>query len=104
MESNAQSSQGLAPSVPAEEIDALLARCRYESFVVPGTTTTLVAVVLDTIVLEVGHSSCVSPENFDADIGYKYAREDAEKRARAKLWELKGWELWQSGRAQDDRA
>lgn len=95
MSSDTTTSQGCAPKVQPSEIDVLVARCQYETFVVPSTNTTLVAAVLDDFVLAVGQAHCVSKENFDADIGYKYAREDAERRARDKLWELKGWELKQ---------
>ena len=36
-----------------------------------------------------GESACASPENFDADIGRKIARENAVQ----KVWPLMGWEL-----------
>lgn len=36
-----------------------------------------------------GQSACASPENFDADIGKKVAREDAKQ----KLWPLLGYNL-----------
>ena len=36
-----------------------------------------------------GESACASPENFDADIGRKIARENAKQ----KLWPLLGYEL-----------
>ena len=36
-----------------------------------------------------GESACVSPENFDADIGKKVARQDAI----TKVWPLMGYEL-----------
>lgn len=36
-----------------------------------------------------GESACASPENFDAEIGRKIARENAV----AKLWPLMGYEL-----------
>lgn len=38
-----------------------------------------------------GESACVSPENFDAEIGRKIARENAV----AKIWPLMGYELKQ---------
>lgn len=37
----------------------------------------------------VGHSACASPENFNAEIGRKIARENAV----AKVWPLMGYEL-----------
>ncbi|MDD4913304.1 MAG: Gp49 family protein [Sideroxydans sp.] len=36
-----------------------------------------------------GESACASPENFDAEIGRKIARQNAE----AKIWPLMGYEL-----------
>jgi hypothetical protein len=36
-----------------------------------------------------GESACASPENFDADIGRKIARQNAEQ----KIWPLMGYEL-----------
>lgn len=36
-----------------------------------------------------GESACASPENFDAEVGYKIARENAKQ----KLWPLMGYEL-----------
>ena len=38
-----------------------------------------------------GESACASPENFDAEIGRKIARENAEK----KIWPLMGYHLKQ---------
>lgn len=37
----------------------------------------------------IGHSACASPENFDAEIGRKIARENAFNQ----LWPLMGYEL-----------
>lgn len=86
-----------APRVTTQAIDELIDSLAYHSWVVPGTTTTLVAAELDDgFVVAIGKSASVSRDNFDAEIGYKIARADAEMKAREKLWELKGWELKQS--------
>lgn len=37
----------------------------------------------------IGKSACASPENFDADLGHKIAREDA----RRQIWALEGYLL-----------
>lgn len=37
----------------------------------------------------VGKSACASPENYDAVLGYKIAREDARKQ----IWALEGYHL-----------
>lgn len=43
-----------------------------------------------------GESACASPENFDAEIGRKIARQNAEQ----KIWPLMGYALRQRLRAQ----
>lgn len=37
----------------------------------------------------VGKSACASPENYDAELGHKIAREDARKQ----IWALEGYQL-----------
>lgn len=37
----------------------------------------------------VGKSACASPENYDAELGYKIARDDA----RRQIWALEGYRL-----------
>ncbi|MBK1683428.1 Gp49 family protein [Rhodoferax fermentans] len=46
-----------------------------------------------------GESACASPENFDAEIGRKIARQNAVN----KIWPLMGYELRSKLAAQDDR-
>ena len=85
-----------APRVTMQTIDALVSSLKYHTWQVPNTTTTLVAAELDDgFIVAVGKSASVSKDNFDAEIGFKIARDDAEHKARDKLWELKGWELKQ---------
>ena len=85
-----------APRVTAEQIQALmdLLTWRYEQ--PEGTTSTFAHAFLGRFYLATGHSACVSPENFNADLGMKYAREQAEGKARDKLWELEGYKLFSS--------
>ena len=83
-----------APKVTPEQIELLMTEVQYFVDVVPGTTTTLAtAVDKNGFTLAVGISACVSPENFNAEIGKKYAVEDAEKKARSELWKLEGYML-----------
>ena len=85
-----------APRVTVQTIDGLVESLKYHAWRVPNTTTTLVAAELDDgFIVAVGKSASVSKDNFNAEIGYKIARDDAERQARDKLWELKGWELRQ---------
>ena len=84
------------PKITTETIDKLMESVTYHCWIVPGTTTTLVAAELDGgFVLAVGKSACVNKANFNAEIGYNIARTNAERQARDKLWELKGWEIKQ---------
>ena len=86
--------QGLtAPRVTAEQIQALMAKLIWVYEQPEGTTSTFAHAYLGRFYLITGHSACVSPENFDAALGMKYAREQAEGKARDKLWELEGYAL-----------
>ena len=83
--------------VTKEQIAAIMAGVTYHVYRVPDTTTTIaVAFDKDGFSLGVGMSACVDPENFDAELGKKYACEDAEKKSIAKLWELEGYRLAKS--------
>lgn len=82
--------------VDSMQIDDMVDELKYESWVVPNTTTTVVAAIMpDNFVVALGTSATVSSENFNADIGYDIALNDAKQKATDKLWELKGWELHQ---------
>lgn len=85
-----------APRVTKDQIQELMDKLiwRYEQ--PEGTTSTFAHAFLGTFYLATGHSACVSPENFNAELGMKYAREQAEGKARDKLWELEGYALAKS--------
>ena len=84
-----------APRVTPERIAELMARVTFTGEVAPGTTSTFVHAFLDGVFfLATGHSACVSPENFDQEVGMKIARANAERAARDKLWELEGYALY----------
>ncbi|MCH7394193.1 Gp49 family protein [Acinetobacter dispersus] len=53
------------------------------------STLTFCVLILQNGFKIVGQSDCASPENFNADIGRKIARENA----RSKIWELEGYLL-----------
>jgi len=59
--------------------------------VFPGTTQTVCCLTLKNGFTVVGESACVDPNNFDAQLGRQYAREDAMR----KVWELEGYLLQQ---------
>lgn len=82
-----------APRVTNEQIQALMAKLSWSYEQPEGTTSTFAHAYLGRFYLTTGHSACVSPENFNAELGMKYAREQAEGKAREKLWELEGYKL-----------
>lgn len=85
-----------APRVTRESIEARIASERY---VVEGTLT-LCILTLDNGWTTTGTSGAASPENFNAEVGRTYARDDAFK----KLWPLEGYllreRLWRQGRSE----
>jgi hypothetical protein len=84
-----------APRVTPQRIDELMSRIVYTFDVRPnGSTTTLVHAFLDgDFYLATGVSACVSPQNFNAEIGKDIAMSNAMTAAREKLWELEGYAL-----------
>lgn len=91
----APASAGQGPSVNAVRIDALVASLTYETAHVPGTNTDVATARLPGgFVVCVGENHCLSTADYDADLGRKYAIEDAERKARAKLWEFEGYALY----------
>lgn len=86
-----------APRVKPGQIDELMAGVRYETHVVPGTTTTVAtAIAANGFTLASEVSACASPENFDAEVGRTIAVQRAEQVARDELWKLEGWRLKRS--------
>lgn len=84
-----------APRVTPAHIKALMDRIVYTFDVRPnGSTTTLAHAFLDgDFYLATGASSCVSVENFDAELGKDIAIAGAKAAAEDKLWELEGYAL-----------
>ncbi|MDA8446375.1 Gp49 family protein [Paracidovorax valerianellae] len=90
----------VAPRIAAGKIDALHASLVVRSHHFPGTTTTVaVAALPDGFVVATGHSACISAANFKRDIGEQIAADNARAAARSKLWELEGYLLRDSLRA-----
>lgn len=83
-----------APRVTSEQIQALMEKLTWSYEQPEGTTSTFAHAYLGRFYVATGHSACVSPENFNAELGMKYAREQAEVKARDKLWELEGYKLF----------
>lgn len=85
-----------APRITPAMIDQLMRRVTYKYVECPeNTASTFVHAYLDgKFSLATGHSACVSPENFDADVRRKIAENEAVAAARDKLWELEGYRLY----------
>lgn len=76
-----------APRLTPEHVDSVIAGEDY--YVFPGTTLTVCCLTLSNGYTVTGESAAVSPENFDAAIGRKIARQNA----REKIWALEGYLL-----------
>lgn len=76
-----------AARVTLDHINATIVGEDY--YVFPGTTVTVCLLKLRNGFNVVDHSACVSPANFDAELGRKIARE----RAVNQIWALEGYAL-----------
>lgn len=76
-----------AARVTPERIESRIVEQQFYQF--PETTLTVCALTLKNGHIVVGESACVHPENFDAELGCKIARD----RAMNKIWELEGYLL-----------
>lgn len=76
-----------APRLNPQMIDAAIASEQYHVF--PNTTMTVCALTLRNGYIVTGESAAASPENFDAALGRKIARDNA----RNKIWALEGYLL-----------
>lgn len=78
-----------APRITPDDIDALLQKSQVGFWQPEGTTLTICVIQLPNGFCVTGENSCVSPENWQPDLGQKYAFE----KARDKVWELEGYRL-----------
>ncbi len=76
-----------APRLTPQDIDATIVGEQFHVF--PGTTLTICALTLQNGFHVTGESAAAIPENFDAEIGKKIARDNA----RHKIWALEGYLL-----------
>jgi len=84
-----------ATKVTPERIAALMANVHYRLATEAGTTSTFYHAYLDDkFYLATGHSACVYPGNFNAEVGEDIALKNAKAAAEAKLWELEGYALY----------
>jgi hypothetical protein len=78
-----------AARVTPERIDTRIAAEDYHVF--PGSQLTVCCLTLANGFTVTGESACASPQNFNAELGRKIARE----KARDKIWPLEGYLLKQ---------
>jgi hypothetical protein len=89
-----QTIPGTGPKVEVATINRLFDSLVYRTTRISDTTTTLaVATLPDGFVVAIGMSACVSPENFNAELGIELAVKDAKTKAREELWKLEGYAL-----------
>ena len=74
--------------ITSEQVDAILDASTVEKVVMHGKET-LCCFLLPNGFTVTGRSACVDPANFDAEMGAKFAREDAKRQ----LWALEGYRL-----------
>lgn len=87
IEKEIQEKKLTAPRITPADIDNTILSEQY--YVFPNTTFTVCLLTLKNGYAVSGESACASPENFDAAIGRKIARENA----RNKIWALEGYAL-----------
>lgn len=76
-----------APRVTPDQLEKVIVSEQYHVFHNTTFTACLLTLVNGYTVL--GESACASPENFNADIGRKIARDNAKN----KIWALEGYLL-----------
>jgi hypothetical protein len=76
-----------APRVTPADIEAVIRGEEYHVF--GGTTLTVCCLTLRNGFTVTGESACASPENFNAELGQRIARENAKQ----KIWALEGYAL-----------
>jgi hypothetical protein len=79
-----------APRITPDHIEKCIIKEQYHVF--EGSTFTSCLLTLKNGFTVHGESACASPENFDAELGRKIARENAKN----KIWMLEGYLLRQA--------
>lgn len=63
------------PVISKADIESKIVTTHYHRF--PDTTTTVACIVFVNGHAETGQSSCIKPEDYDEQLGQRYARENA---------------------------
>ena len=78
-----------APIITPERLELVIQSEQFQVF--PDTTFTVCLLTLANGCIVIGESACASPENFNAELGRKIARDNAKN----KIWQLEGYLLKQ---------
>ena len=89
VEKEIQEKGSTAPRITPERLEEVVISEQYHVF--PNTTFTACLLTLANGYTVLGESACASPENFNAEIGRKIARDNAKN----KIWALEGYLLRQ---------
>jgi len=84
-----------APRITPERLEEVISSEQFHLF--DGSQLTICVLTLQNGFTVVGESACASPENFNAELGRKIAREHAKN----KIWMLEGYLLKESLFIQD---
>jgi len=79
-----------APRITPERLNEVITSEDYHVF--EGSQLTVCCLTLENGFTVTGESACASPENFNAELGRKIARDNAKN----KIWALEGYLLKQS--------
>lgn len=90
IEKEIQSKNLTAPRVTPERLEEVIVSEQYHVF--PNSTFTACLLTLENGYTVLGESACASPENFNAELGRKIARDNAKN----KIWALEGYLLRQN--------
>lgn len=87
IEKEIQDKKLTAPRITPDMLENVIVSEQYHVF--PNTTFTACLLTLLNGYTVIGESACASPENFNAELGRKIARDNAKN----KIWALEGYLL-----------
>lgn len=87
LEEEIQAKGLVAPRLTPDDIDRVIIKSQFHVF--EGSQTTVCCITLKNGYTVIGESACVSPENFDVEIGRRIAFDNARQR----IWALEGYLL-----------
>ena len=88
--------------VELDHIESMIESLEYKFVHVgDGKTTGCYSYLSNGFQIAYGDSACVDPNNFDQELGEKYAKERCVAASKDKLWELEGYLLKMVGCTSD---